>query len=146
MSPHVITVSYFPRIKLQTRHFNIPRHPQQAPQQTRGHSPDAVSMLGQRRRRCAKIETALGECPVFVGTRHWTNVELVLAQRWSNIDPTLVHRLVIVMNVMCYFSAAAFSERYMGLDSEDDNRRGYDVSTDTPHIYCSHTWICGERL
>ena len=32
-----------------------------------GHSPDAVSMLGQRRRRCANIETALDECPVFAG-------------------------------------------------------------------------------
>ena len=32
-----------------------------------GHSPNAVSMLGQRRRRCANIETALGECPVFAG-------------------------------------------------------------------------------
>ena len=30
-----------------------------------GHSPNAVSMLGQRRRRCANIETALGECPVY---------------------------------------------------------------------------------
>ena len=33
-----------------------------------GHSPNAVSMLGQRRRRCANIETALGECPVFAGS------------------------------------------------------------------------------
>ena len=32
-----------------------------------GHSPDAVLMLGQRRRRWANIETALGENPVFVG-------------------------------------------------------------------------------
>ena len=32
-----------------------------------GHSPNAVSMLAQRRRRCANIETALGECPVFAG-------------------------------------------------------------------------------
>ena len=32
-----------------------------------GHSPNAVSMLGQHRRRCANIETALGECPVFAG-------------------------------------------------------------------------------
>ena len=32
-----------------------------------GHSPNAVSMLGQRRRRCANIETALGECPVLAG-------------------------------------------------------------------------------
>ena len=32
-----------------------------------GHSLNAVSMLGQRRRRWANIETALGECPVFVG-------------------------------------------------------------------------------
>ena len=32
-----------------------------------GHSSNAVSMLGQRRRRCANIETALGECPVFAG-------------------------------------------------------------------------------
>ena len=31
-----------------------------------GHSPNAVSMLGQRRRRWANIETALDECPVFV--------------------------------------------------------------------------------
>ena len=27
-----------------------------------GHSPNAVLMLGQRRRRCANIETALGVC------------------------------------------------------------------------------------
>ena len=32
-----------------------------------GNSPTAVSMLGQRRRRCVNIETALGECPVFAG-------------------------------------------------------------------------------
>ena len=32
-----------------------------------GHSPNAVSMLGQHRRRCVNIETALGECPVFAG-------------------------------------------------------------------------------
>ena len=32
-----------------------------------GHSPNAVSMLGQRRRRCANIETSLGECAVFAG-------------------------------------------------------------------------------
>ena len=32
-----------------------------------GHSPNAVSMLGQRRRRRANIETALGECVVFAG-------------------------------------------------------------------------------
>ena len=31
------------------------------------HLPNAVSMLGQRRRRWANIETALGECPVFAG-------------------------------------------------------------------------------
>ena len=30
-----------------------------------GHSPNAVSMLGQHRRRRANIETALGKCPVF---------------------------------------------------------------------------------
>ena len=30
-----------------------------------GHFPNAASMLGQRRRRWANIETALGECPVF---------------------------------------------------------------------------------
>ena len=33
----------------------------------RGHSPNAVSMLSQRRRRCTNIETALGECPVLAG-------------------------------------------------------------------------------
>ena len=32
-----------------------------------GHSPNAVSMLGQRQRRCANIETALGECPMAAG-------------------------------------------------------------------------------
>ena len=32
-----------------------------------GHSPNAVSMLGQRRRRWANIEITLGECPVFAG-------------------------------------------------------------------------------
>ena len=31
------------------------------------HSPNAVSMFGQRRRRWANIETALGECLVFAG-------------------------------------------------------------------------------
>ena len=30
-----------------------------------GHTLNAVSMLGQRRRRWANIETALGGCPVF---------------------------------------------------------------------------------
>ena len=30
-------------------------------------SGDVVSMLGQRRRRWANIETALGECPMFTG-------------------------------------------------------------------------------
>ena len=38
-----------------------------------GHPPDAVSMLGQRRRRCANIETALGECPVFAGVSSLVN-------------------------------------------------------------------------
>ena len=33
-----------------------------------GHSPNALSMLGQRLRRWPNIETALGECPVFAGT------------------------------------------------------------------------------
>ena len=32
-----------------------------------GYSPNAVSMLGQRRRRWANIETALGEFPMFDG-------------------------------------------------------------------------------
>ena len=32
-----------------------------------GHSPYADSMLGQRRRRWANIESASGECPVFSG-------------------------------------------------------------------------------
>ena len=32
-----------------------------------GHSPNAVSMLGQRRRRWANIGTSLSECPVFAG-------------------------------------------------------------------------------
>ena len=31
-----------------------------------GHSPNAVSMLGQRRRRWTNIETALGECPCLM--------------------------------------------------------------------------------
>ena len=31
------------------------------------HSPNAVSMLGQRRRRWTNIETSLGECSVFAG-------------------------------------------------------------------------------
>ena len=41
-----------------------------------GHSPNAVSMLGQRRRRWANIETALGECPVFAGqyTLTWSTI------------------------------------------------------------------------
>ena len=32
-----------------------------------GHLTNAVSMLGQRRRRWANIEKALGECHVFAG-------------------------------------------------------------------------------
>ena len=32
-----------------------------------GHPPDAVSMLGQRRRRWPNFETAFRECPVFAG-------------------------------------------------------------------------------
>ena len=32
-----------------------------------GHSPNAVSMLGQRQRRWANVGTALGEYPVFTG-------------------------------------------------------------------------------
>ena len=36
------------------------------PNNTR-HSPDAVLMLGQRRRRGTNIETALGKCLVFAG-------------------------------------------------------------------------------
>ena len=32
------------------------------------HSPNAVSMLGQRQRRWTNIETAVGECSVFAGT------------------------------------------------------------------------------
>ena len=31
-----------------------------------GNLPNAVSMLGQRRKRCANIETALGECPCLL--------------------------------------------------------------------------------
>ena len=45
-----------------------------------GHSHNAVSMLGQRRRRWTNIDTALGECPVFTGT--------ALAQHWNNIGPS----------------------------------------------------------
>ena len=37
-----------------------------------GHLPDAVSMLDQRRRRWANIETVLSECPVFAGNC-WPN-------------------------------------------------------------------------
>ena len=33
----------------------------------RRHSPNAVSMLGQRRRRWTNIETALGQCLAFAG-------------------------------------------------------------------------------
>ena len=32
-----------------------------------GHSPNFVSILGQRRRRWANIEPEFGECPVFAG-------------------------------------------------------------------------------
>ena len=39
-------------------------------QQTRGHSPYAISMSGQRLRRWANIETELGECPVFDGMNY----------------------------------------------------------------------------
>ena len=33
----------------------------------KGHSPNVVSMLGQRRRRWPDIKTTLSECPVFAG-------------------------------------------------------------------------------
>ena len=45
-----------------------PTHDRAYPAHT-GHSPDVVSMSGQRRRRWANIETALGECPVCAGYR-----------------------------------------------------------------------------
>ena len=35
------------------------------------HSPDAVLMLGQRRRQWTNIGTALGECLVFAGYVYW---------------------------------------------------------------------------
>ena len=43
-----------------------------------GHSPNAVSMLVQLRRRCANIVTALGRCPVFAGllSQHSMSVDL----------------------------------------------------------------------
>ena len=47
-----------------------------------GHSPNAVSMLGQRRRRCANIETALGECPVFAG---------IISSAYSSLDLAFKH-------------------------------------------------------
>ena len=62
-----------------------------------GHSPSAVSMSDQRRRRWANIETVLGKCPVFAGnfianTKHSPNVGTLLGQRrrrWANIVPAL---------------------------------------------------------
>ena len=44
-----------------------------------GHSPNAVSMLGQRRR--ANIETALCEYPVFANTTCQLNAGLTLVHR-----------------------------------------------------------------
>ena len=49
-----------------------------------GHSPNAVSMLGQRRRRWANIKTALGECPVFAETL------AMVSQITRDVDPMLV--------------------------------------------------------
>ena len=63
-----------------------------------GHSPDAVSMLGHRRRRWANIETALSECPVLAGLtlriKHQTLKQCcfnagpasqTVGQHWANI-------------------------------------------------------------
>ena len=46
-------------------------------------------MLGQRWRRCANIDTALGECPVFMGylvrSQKTRDVDQMLDQCWTNI-------------------------------------------------------------
>ena len=80
---HVIPRKISTFYMLSTRHYTISNHdvvktallrPDASPifvgltPANTGHSPNAVSMLGQRRRRWANIETALGECPVFAGT------------------------------------------------------------------------------
>ena len=66
-----------------------------------GHSPNAVSMLGQRRSRWAVIETELGECLVFdelwcldiyeanTGRRSRDGIMLGLHLRcWASIETT----------------------------------------------------------
>ena len=60
-------------------------------QQTRGHSPDAVSMLAHRLRRWPNIETASGECSVFAGHLHYVgdgwsrNYEAYTTRHWAII-------------------------------------------------------------
>ena len=64
--------------------------------------PNAVSMLGQRRRRWASIETVSGQRPVFAGngscllgyhglaspTQHAGGRQVQRRRRWANIIPT----------------------------------------------------------
>ena len=62
------------------------------------HSPNVVSMLGQRRRRWISIDTTSGECPVF--RRHLSNAGLRLTQRcirWDDITPALYVCLVLLL-------------------------------------------------
>ena len=49
-----------------------------------GQSPNAVSMLGQRRRRWYKNKAALDECHVFAGV---LPLSLRQTQCWSNVGP-----------------------------------------------------------
>ena len=53
-----------------------------------GHSLNAVSMLGQRRRRWANIETVLSECPVFSGLQM-----LEVVDRGSQTQPHVLENL-----------------------------------------------------
>ena len=55
-----------------------------------GHSPNNVSMLGQRRRRWANIETTLGECPVFPG-KHLPHIFLSFFLAFDLVKIAWIH-------------------------------------------------------
>ena len=61
-----------------------------------GHSPNAVSMLGQRRQQCANIETTLGECPNFC-FRWQESVLYTSSSSWARslVQVTIYRRLRI---------------------------------------------------
>ena len=85
-SPGHLYLNLWPRpsIKptLDKRLVHMPRSTRINPANTR-HSPDAVSMLDQRRRRWASIETALGECLVLAGNCHPPSRQLQQPQNLS---------------------------------------------------------------